>query len=65
MSNVKLAVGGAFEEEASRQLIDAWHRAERGWGQWFPRSQNRDLGHPAKKHGRQASHMLKMYNISP
>ena len=30
MSDVKLTVGGAMEEEASRQFIDAWHRAERG-----------------------------------
>jgi predicted transcriptional regulator len=30
MSDVKLTVGGAFEDEASRQFIDAWHRAERG-----------------------------------
>jgi predicted transcriptional regulator len=30
MSDVKFTVGGAFEEEASRQFIDAWHRAEGG-----------------------------------
>ena len=30
MSDVKFTVGGAFEEEASRRFIDAWHRAERG-----------------------------------
>jgi predicted transcriptional regulator len=30
MSDVKLTVGGAMEDEASRQFIDAWHRAERG-----------------------------------
>jgi predicted transcriptional regulator len=30
MSDVKFKVGGAFEDEASRQFIDAWHRAERG-----------------------------------
>jgi predicted transcriptional regulator len=30
MSDVKLTAGGAFEEEASRQFIDAWHRVERG-----------------------------------
>jgi len=30
MSNVKFTVGGAMEDEASRRLIDAWHRAERG-----------------------------------
>jgi len=26
MSDVKLTLGGAFEEEASRKFIDAWHR---------------------------------------
>lgn len=30
MKIVKFPVGGAFEDEASRQFIDAWHRAERG-----------------------------------
>lgn len=30
MSKMKITVGGAMEEEASRQFIDAWHRAERG-----------------------------------
>jgi hypothetical protein len=30
MNRVKITVGGAMEEEASRQFIDAWHRAERG-----------------------------------
>jgi predicted transcriptional regulator len=30
MSDVKFTVGGAIEDEASRQFIDAWHRAERG-----------------------------------
>jgi predicted transcriptional regulator len=30
MSKVKLTVGGAMEEEASRRFIGAWHRAERG-----------------------------------
>jgi predicted transcriptional regulator len=30
MSDVKFTVGGELEEEASRQFIDAWHRAERG-----------------------------------
>jgi predicted transcriptional regulator len=30
MSSVKITVGGAMEEEASRRFIDAWHRAERG-----------------------------------
>ena len=30
MSDVKVTVGGAMEEEASRRFVDAWHRAERG-----------------------------------
>jgi len=30
MSNVKMHVGGAMEDEAARRFIDAWHRAERG-----------------------------------
>ena len=30
MSGVKITVGGAIEDEASRRFIDAWHRAERG-----------------------------------
>jgi hypothetical protein len=30
MNDVKATVGGAFEDEAPRQFIDAWHRAERG-----------------------------------
>lgn len=30
MSKAKVTVSGAMEEEASRQFIDAWHRAERG-----------------------------------
>jgi predicted transcriptional regulator len=30
MSDVKITVGGAFEEEASRHFVDAWKRAERG-----------------------------------
>jgi predicted transcriptional regulator len=30
MSDVRFAVGGAMEDESSRQFIDAWHRAERG-----------------------------------
>lgn len=30
MRNVKLTVGGALEEDASRRFIDAWRRAERG-----------------------------------
>ena len=30
MSDVKITVGGAFEQEAARRFIDAWHRAEQG-----------------------------------
>jgi len=30
MSDVKITVGGAIEEDASRRFIDAWHRAQRG-----------------------------------
>jgi predicted transcriptional regulator len=30
MNNVKVTVGGGFEEAASRRFIDAWHRAESG-----------------------------------
>src|ERR1700688_3678176 len=30
MSDVKITVGGAMDEEASRRFADAWHRAERG-----------------------------------
>jgi predicted transcriptional regulator len=30
MSDVKITVGGAMEDEASRRFVDAWHRAERG-----------------------------------
>ena len=30
MTNVKITVGGALEEEASRRFVEAWHRAERG-----------------------------------
>ena len=30
MSDVKITVGGAFEEEASRHFVDAWKRAEHG-----------------------------------
>ena len=30
MRNVKITVGGAFEDEAARQFVDAWHRAEGG-----------------------------------
>ena len=30
MNDVKFTIDGAIEDEASRQFIDAWHRAERG-----------------------------------
>jgi predicted transcriptional regulator len=30
MSNVKITVGGAMEEDASRHFVNAWHKAERG-----------------------------------
>jgi len=30
MSNVKITVGGAMEQDASRRFANAWHRAERG-----------------------------------
>lgn len=30
MNEVKITVGGAIEDEASRRFIDAWHRGERG-----------------------------------
>lgn len=30
MSDVKITVGGAMEEDASRRFVEAWHRAERG-----------------------------------
>ena len=30
MSDVKITVGGAMEEEASRRFVNAWRRAERG-----------------------------------
>jgi predicted transcriptional regulator len=30
MSDVKITVGGAMEDDASRRFVDAWHRAERG-----------------------------------
>jgi len=30
MSKIKVTVGGAFENEAARRFVDAWHRAERG-----------------------------------
>ena len=30
MSDVKITVGGAIEDESARRFVDAWHRAERG-----------------------------------
>jgi predicted transcriptional regulator len=30
MSDVKITVGGAMEDDAQRRFVDAWHRAERG-----------------------------------
>lgn len=30
MSDVKITVGGAMEEDASRRFVNAWCRAERG-----------------------------------
>jgi predicted transcriptional regulator len=30
MSDVKITIGGAMEDEASRRFVDAWCRAERG-----------------------------------
>lgn len=30
MSDVKISVGGAIEDEATRRFVDAWHRAEGG-----------------------------------
>ena len=30
MGDVKITVGGAMEDEASRRFVDAWHRAARG-----------------------------------
>ena len=30
MSDVKITVGGAMEDEAARRFVDAWRRAERG-----------------------------------
>jgi predicted transcriptional regulator len=30
MNDVKITVGGAMEEEATRRFVDAWRRAERG-----------------------------------
>lgn len=30
ITDVKISVGGAMDEEASRRFVDAWHRAEHG-----------------------------------
>jgi predicted transcriptional regulator len=30
MSDIKITVGGRFEEDASKRFIEAWRRAERG-----------------------------------
>src|ERR1700733_12342822 len=30
MSDVKITVGGAMEEQASQRFVNAWHRAEHG-----------------------------------
>jgi len=30
MNDVKITVGGAMKDEASRRFVDAWHRAKRG-----------------------------------
>lgn len=30
MSDVKITVGGAVEDDAARRFVDAWRRAERG-----------------------------------
>ena len=30
MSKVEIAVGGKFEQKASKQFVAAWHKAERG-----------------------------------
>jgi predicted transcriptional regulator len=30
MSEMKIAVGGAIEDNATRRFVDAWHRAEAG-----------------------------------
>jgi len=30
MSDTKITVGGAMEDEAARRFAEAWHRAERG-----------------------------------
>lgn len=30
MTDLKLTIGGNFEEEAAKRFVDAWHRAEKG-----------------------------------
>jgi predicted transcriptional regulator len=30
MNDIKITVGGGFEEDAARRFVDAWHRAGRG-----------------------------------
>ena len=30
MSDVRITVGGAIEQDATRRFVDAWHRAQRG-----------------------------------
>ncbi len=30
MSDVKVTVGGAIEDEAKRRFVDAWHRVAQG-----------------------------------
>jgi len=30
MSDVRITVGGAIEQDAARRFVDAWHRAQRG-----------------------------------
>jgi predicted transcriptional regulator len=30
VNDVKITVGGTFEDDAGRRFVDAWHRAERG-----------------------------------
>ena len=30
MSNVRITVGGAIEQDAATRFVDAWHRAQRG-----------------------------------
>ncbi len=30
MSDIRITVGGAIEQDAARRFVDAWHRAQRG-----------------------------------